>query len=129
MAGVDNAHVVGVDVDAAGAVDVAEPDAEVLAAGPAAAQVAVERALDGAVASRRAWCTQVPRLATVDLVHDRDHLRAAVESDVAAVARVLRPLCSHSTRPTQPCIPPGSLDRVPASAGVRAGMSPLPGGR
>ena len=30
---------------------------------------------------------------------------------------------------TQPCIPPGSLNRVPASAGVRAGMSPLPGGR
>jgi len=27
------------------------------------------------------------------------------------------------------CIPPGSLNRVPASAGVRAGMSPLPGGR
>jgi len=33
------------------------------------------------------------------------------------------------TRSTQPCIPPGSLNRVPASAGVRAGMSPLPGGR
>ena len=30
---------------------------------------------------------------------------------------------------TQPCIPPGSLNRVPASAGVRAGTSPLPGGR
>ena len=34
-----------------------------------------------------------------------------------------------STRSTQPCIPPGSLNRVPASAGVRARMSPLPGGR
>jgi len=32
-------------------------------------------------------------------------------------------------RSTQPCIPPGSFNRVPASAGVRAGMSPLPGGR
>ena len=32
-------------------------------------------------------------------------------------------------RSTQPCIPPGSLNRVSASAGVRAGMSPLPGGR
>ena len=32
-------------------------------------------------------------------------------------------------RSTQPCIPPGSLNRVPASTGVRAGMSPLPGGR
>ena len=27
-------------------------------------------------------------------------------------------------RSTQPCIPPGSLNRVPASAGVRAGMLP-----
>jgi len=33
------------------------------------------------------------------------------------------------SRSTQPCIPPGSLNRLPASAGVRAGMSPLPGGR
>ena len=32
-------------------------------------------------------------------------------------------------RSTQPCISPGSLDRVPASAGVKAGKSPLPGGR
>jgi len=32
-------------------------------------------------------------------------------------------------RSTQPCIRPGSLNRVPASAGVKAGMSPLPGGR
>ena len=30
---------------------------------------------------------------------------------------------------TQPCIPPGSLNRVPALAGASAGMSPLPGGR
>ena len=33
------------------------------------------------------------------------------------------------TKSTQPCIPPGSLNRVPASAAVRVGMSPLPGGR
>ena len=32
-------------------------------------------------------------------------------------------------RSTQPCIPPGSLNRVLASAGVKAGKSPLPGGR
>jgi len=38
-------------------------------------------------------------------------------------------VCNKPTRSTQPCIPPGSLNRVPASAGVRAGMSPLPGGR
>ena len=36
---------------------------------------------------------------------------------------------SKSVSSTQPCIPPGSLNRVPASAGVRAGMSALPDGR
>ena len=39
---------------------------------------------------------------------------------------VSRVVCLRST---EPCIPPGSLNRVPASAGLRAGMSPLPGGR
>jgi len=38
-------------------------------------------------------------------------------------------VCNKPTKSTQPCIPPGSLHRVPASAGVKAGMSPLPGGR
>jgi len=37
-------------------------------------------------------------------------------------------VCNQPTRSTQPCIPPGSLNRVPASAGVRAKKSPLPGG-
>ena len=37
--------------------------------------------------------------------------------------------CNQPTKSTQPCIRPGSLNRVPASAGVKAGMSPLPGGR
>ena len=32
-------------------------------------------------------------------------------------------------RSTQPCIPSGSLNRVPASAGVRPGLSALPSGR
>ena len=36
---------------------------------------------------------------------------------------------NQPTRSAQPCIPPGSLNRVPALAGVKAGMSPLPGGR
>jgi len=31
------------------------------------------------------------------------------------------------TRLIQPCMPPGSLNRVPASVGVKAGMSHLPG--
>jgi len=33
------------------------------------------------------------------------------------------------TRSTQLCIPPGSHTLVPASAGVKAGMSSLSGGR
>jgi len=37
--------------------------------------------------------------------------------------------CNKPTKSTQSCIPPGSLNRVPASAGVKAGMSPLSGGR
>ena len=41
---------------------------------------------------------------------------------------------TKSTRSTQPCIPLGLLNRVPAligwgKAGVKTGMSPLPGGR
>ena len=38
-------------------------------------------------------------------------------------------LDAYTFRSTQPCIAPGSLNRVPASAGLRAGMLPLPGGR
>jgi len=38
-------------------------------------------------------------------------------------------VCSKPTRSTQPCIPQGSLNGVPASAGVKGGMSPLSGGR
>jgi len=33
------------------------------------------------------------------------------------------------TRSTQPCIPPGSFNRAPASAAIKAGMSALSGGR
>ena len=42
---------------------------------------------------------------------------------------VLRYNTRSTTRSTQPCIPPRSLNRVPASAGVRAWVSRLPGGR
>jgi len=38
------------------------------------------------------------------------------------------PSCSKLTRSTQPSIPPGSLNRVPASAAVKAGMSAVSGG-
>ena len=37
--------------------------------------------------------------------------------------------CTAVPRSTQPCIPSGLLNRVSVSAGVRAGMLPLPGGR
>ena len=39
---------------------------------------------------------------------------------------------AHGNKPTmltQHCIPPGSLNQVPVSAGVRAGMLPLSDGR
>ena len=38
-------------------------------------------------------------------------------------------VCNKPARSTQPCIHPGSLNRVPALPGVRARMSPLLGGR
>jgi len=45
---------------------------------------------------------------------------------VAVLGKLFAPSLSRST---QPCIPSGSLNLVPASAGVKAGKSPLPGGR
>jgi len=45
---------------------------------------------------------------------------------VAVLGKLFAPSVPRST---QPCIPSGSLNRVPASAGVKAGKSPLPGGR
>jgi len=45
---------------------------------------------------------------------------------VAFLGKLFTPIVLRST---QPCIPLESLNRVPASAGVKAGKSPLPGGR
>jgi len=61
-------------------------------------------------------CTQ-KRLKTTD----QDHTKHCTN--------ILHTHSNKPTRSTQPCIHPGSLNRVPASAGVKAGMSPLPGGR
>jgi len=47
-------------------------------------------------------------------------------SRVAVLGKLSTPIV---TRSTQPCIPSGSLNRVAASAGVKAGKSPLPGVR
>jgi len=45
---------------------------------------------------------------------------------VAVFGKLFTPIVPRST---QPCIPSGSLNRVPASAGVKARKSFLPGGR
>jgi len=45
---------------------------------------------------------------------------------VTVLGKLFTPIVRRST---QPCIPSGSLHRVPASAWVKAGKSPLPGGR
>ena len=60
---------------------------------------------------------------------DRQTVETTTVPNVAAVTRAT--LCTFACTPrsTQPCIRPRSLNRVPASAGVKAGISPLPGGR
>jgi len=45
---------------------------------------------------------------------------------VTVLGKLFTPIVPRST---QPCIPSGSLNRVPALAGVKAGKSPLAGGR
>ena len=53
-----------------------------------------------------------------------NQLRARLETGwVTVFGQVYR----QPTRSTRPFIPPRSLSQVPASAGGRAGMSPLPG--
>ena len=49
----------------------------------------------------------------------------------AAICGLGHGLCTFAAvhKSTQPGIPLGSLNRVPVSAGIRAGMSALPGGR
>jgi len=41
---------------------------------------------------------------------------------VTVFGRVYHHVRNQPTRSTQPCIPPGSLNRVPASAEVKAGI-------
>jgi len=45
---------------------------------------------------------------------------------VAVLGKLFAPSVPRST---QPCIPLGSLNQVPALAELKAGKSPLPGGR
>ena len=79
----------------------------------------------GVESNRRALHTAVVRrMNEVTLRRTRLVLRW-----VTVFGRVTITVCNQPTRSTQPCIPPGSLNRVSASAGVKAGMSPLSGGR
>jgi len=67
-----------------------------------------------------AWCSGYRRSS-----HERSYPTSGpVSTGMGYTITVLK----QPTRSTQPCIPPGSLNRVPALAGVKAGMSPLPGG-
>ena len=59
----------------------------------------------------------------------RAQTRPSLMEKAVAQRCLLTSPSAHSIRSTQPCIPPGSLNRVPALAGLTAGMSPLPGGR
>ena len=58
--------------------------------------------------------------------HRRTVVFIAMATAICCLGHGLQPAVP---RVTQPCIPSGSLNRVPASAGVTAGMSILPGGR
>jgi len=58
-----------------------------------------------------------------------DMVTATGRGRVSLLAKAPLPRRFDQTRSTQPCIPSGSLNRVAASAGVKAGKSPLPSGR
>ena len=73
-----------------------------------------------------------PEEDAVDFVRDqhrRHRVRHGISWTWCAERRQGKTAIQLPTRPTQPCIPPGSLNRVPASAWVWAGMSHLSGGR
>jgi len=96
------------------------------------------------IGCRRRWPPPTT-LAMTTLMGQQPNVNSAGASNWEAVGRkfshrhdnpvivgVVRWLSASDTagyRSTQPCIPPGSLNRIPASAGVKAGMSPLSGGR
>jgi len=74
----------------------------------------------------RIWLTRLPLWALL-VTSTYGILLTALERYFAVVHHIWYKV--RTTTSTQPCIPPGSLNRVPASAGVKAGMSSLPGGR
>jgi len=63
----------------------------------------------------------------------RDEGEHTGRNDLLFVERTTSATCKivirQKSMSTQPCIPPGSLNGVPALAGVKAEMSPLSGGR
>ena len=68
-------------------------------------------------------------VSTVRLTKEVNERRARLVVGWMTVCGYTISVCSKPTRSTQPCIPPGSLNRVPALAGVKAVMSPLSIGR
>ena len=85
----------------------------------------------GSVGDMYPTCFGAVEVGATNSVHRSCHATAmqAVTGITLATCRWHVDDCKSCWCATQPCIPPGSLNRVPASAGVRAGMSPLPGGR
>jgi len=72
--------------------------------------------------------TGQPQLAGT-LIQEPEHVGPGYYLDGwPSLGRYTISACNNPTRSTQPCIPPGSLNQVPTSAGVKAGMSPLSGG-
>ena len=78
-------------------------------------------------------CSSLSRVSVWIAIHFSQSVPLANNAVTALPEHLLSPdsapVHNPNLRSTQPCICPGSLNRVPASAGVRAGMSPLPGGR
>ena len=95
--------------------------------------VALSRTLDLSVDLTAAYGCR--RVAVVRVVRRMNHVtlhRARLVPGWVTVCRQIYRIgsvCKQPARSIQPYIPPGSLNRVPASAGIRAKMSPLPGSR
>ena len=89
----------------------------------------LERIADGRSSLFHRLCTQHMARLTVTFPAAERHRPMTGTKLYCLVTEAHRCNNLPKARSTQPCIPPGSLSRVPGSAGVKAGISPLPGGR